>query len=251
MAPRVSVVTGGSSGIGAAIALGLARRGDDVGLISRRPDALEAVAAEIRKIGGNARVAPTDVSNGPAVRTAIGQIADEFGPIDLLIASAGVAERNPADDFSGDRLARIFAVNVLGAAYAFQAVLPSMIERGQGRIVGISSLAGFRAAMPGHSAYAASKAALSTLLEGLRLELRPRGVGVTAVHPGFVDTPMTAGGGFRPGMIGADRAAGIILLGIERGRDRIDFPRRAALLMQILRACPDPIHRRIVDGIWG
>lgn len=248
--PNVSVLTGGSSGLGAAIARRLAQRGHRVGLIARREDALRDVAESIRAQGGHVEFATADVNDHDALERAITQLADRLGPIDQLIASAGIAPRNPAVGFATDRLAETFAVNVIGAAHAFALVLPSMIARRRGRIAGISSLAGFRAAMPGQAGYSASKAALSTLMEGLRLELQPHGVGVTAVHPGFVDTPMTAGAAFRPFLIDADRAAAIVVRGLENGRSRIDFPIAPALLMRLFRVLPDAVHARLVQRFW-
>ncbi len=116
--------------------------------------------------------------------------------------------------------------NLLGAAYAIEAVLPGMIQRGRGHIVGISSMASYRG-LPRVGGYCATKAGLSTLLEGLRVDLRPRGIAVTTVHPGYVRTPMTEGGRHRqPWMIEPDRAARIISEGSPRGRRRSTSPGR-------------------------
>lgn len=243
----VAVVTGASSGIGAAVASRLADRGFAVGLTARRADLLESVARGIRERGHRVAVAPADAADPAALRAAIAALAGELGPVDLLVANAGMAERNPADDFSAARFEQLVRVNLLAPAVAIEAVLPGMLERGRGQIVGVSSLAGYRAFKSGQAGYSASKAALSTLLEGLRLELRDRGVAVSVVHPGYVHTPMTAGNrGGMPFVMGVDRAADIIVRGIERQRPRIDFPLPAALGMGLLRILPGPIHEALV-----
>jgi short-subunit dehydrogenase len=163
----------------------------------------------------------------------------------LLIANAGVALGTSALDFSAERFERMVRVNVIGAAQAIEAVLPSMIERQTGQIVGISSLAAFRG-LPGSSGYSATKAGLSALLEGLRSELRLQGISVTTVHPGYVRTPMTAGqSNFQPLLMNVDRAARIILRGVASRRSRVDFPFRMAAFLHLVRLLPDGLYDRL------
>ncbi|MEW4566483.1 SDR family NAD(P)-dependent oxidoreductase [Tautonia sp. JC769] len=246
---RSAIVTGASSGIGAALARQLAGQGVRVGLTARRLDRLEGLAESIRAAGGEAAVAPADAADRRATAGAIARLERELGPIDLLIANAGLGRSSPAVGFSAEVVEEVVRVNLIGAAAAIEGVLPGMLARGHGQIVGISSLAGFRG-LPGSSAYCASKAGLSTLLEGLRPDLRRRGVLVTVVHPGFVRTPMTeASRHVQPWMMDADRAAAIILKGIARGRRRVDFPAPTLALMRLVRFLPGSVYDRLAPRV--
>ena len=145
---------------------------------------------------------------------------------------------------------RLVRVNLLGTAAAIGAVLPAMVERKSGHLVGISSLAAYRA-LPGSSGYCATKSGLSALLEGLRLDLRHSGVYVTTVHPGFVRTPMIEGGSTaQPFLMGVDPACRIILKGILRRKAHVDFPWPMVWLLRSLSILPnwayDPLVNRAV-----
>jgi short-subunit dehydrogenase len=242
---EVVVITGASSGLGAEMARQFGKTGWKVGLTARRVEELEAVAASIRQEVGTACVAPSDSADPASIRQAFRTIVDELGPVDLLIANAGVGRGMSGRDFSAERFEQMVRVNLIGVGYALEAVLPSMIERGRGRIVGISSLAAFRG-LPGSASYGATKAGLSALLEGLRPELRRLGISVTTVHPGYVRTPMTAGQtNPQPFLMDADKAVGIILRGIEAGRSRVDFPWRMAAILHLVRLLPNEIFDRL------
>jgi short-subunit dehydrogenase len=249
---EVAAITGASSGLGAEMARQMARDGLKVGLTARRADRLERVAETIRSEGGSAVVEVADAGDPEATRSALVAIARRLGPIDLLVANAGVGESTPGAAFSAEAFERMVRVNLIGAAYAIEAVLPSMIDRGRGQIVGISSLAGYRG-LPGTAGYGATKAGLSALLEGLRPELRRLGIAVTTVHPGFVRTEMTAGQtNPQPFIMDAEPAARIILRGVAARRSRVDFPGSMAGLMGLIRLLPDflfdPIAARLLLG---
>lgn len=252
MKGRIAVVTGASSGIGAELARQLAASGASVGLTARRAEALESLAAEIRGRGGIAAVAPADAADPSATRAALGRIAEALGgPIDLLIANAGLGLSTPAVDFSAADFERMVRVNLLGAAYAIEAVLPGMIRMGRGHLVGISSLAAFRG-LPGGSGYGATKAALTTLLEGFRVQLRPRGIAVTAVHPGYIRTPMTEGSTHpQPFLMDVEPAARIILKGIAARRPTVAFPWQTAALMTLARLMPHALYDRAILRAGG
>lgn len=246
---EVAVVTGASSGIGAELARRLAERGTKVGLTARRGDLLERLAGEIRAKGGIAEVATADAADRCATRTAIAALTDRLGPIDLLIANAGMSESWNPGEFSAELVDRVVRVNLLGPCRAIEAVLPGMIARKRGRIVGVSSLAAVRG-IPGAAAYSASKAALSTLLESLRVELRRTGVVVSIVHPGYVRTPMTADSSrSQPFLMNVDAAARIILDGIAREKPRIDFPWPTVALTAVGRLLPVRIYDRLVSAV--
>ena len=135
---RVAAITGASSGIGRHMAIEIARRGSDVALLTRRKDALEETAAAVRGEGRRAAVVPCDVRDREAVLAAIREVESALGPVDLLIANAGIRLPVPARKSDGRRVAEVLAVNVAGPAHAIEAVLPGMLERRSGRIVGIS-----------------------------------------------------------------------------------------------------------------
>jgi len=248
-AAETAIITGASSGIGAELARGLARAGVRVGLTARREAELEAVAASIRDEGGTAVVAAGDAADPASTRDALGRLTEALGPIDLLIANAGVALGGSAPGFRADDFDRMVRVNLIGAGYAIEAVLPSMLARGRGHLVGVSSLAAYRG-LPGSAGYSATKAGLTALLEGIRPELLPRGIAVTAVHPGFVRTPMTAGARHpQPFLMDVDRAARIILRGIAARRRRVDFPLATVALLRLLQLMPGRLYDRTADRL--
>ena len=230
----------------------LAARGWKLGLTARRRTEMDDLAASIRlqHPGAVIEVEPADALDVDATRLAVQNLASRLGPVDLLIANAGMARKVDANNLSTANLEEMIRVNLIGAVAAIEAVLPSMIERRAGQVVGISSLAAYRG-LPGVAGYSASKAGLSTFLEGLRVELAPLGVVVTTVHPGYVITPMTAGQtNPRPFLMKADRAVGIMLRGILKGKSRVDFPAPMVGLLRIVRLLPnwvyDPLVRKLM-----
>jgi short-subunit dehydrogenase len=242
---EVAVVTGASSGLGAEMARQLARAGFKVGLTARRLEELEEVAHSILAEGGTACVADADATDPEGIRAAFREIASKLGPVDLLVANAGVGLGTSAQEFSGETFDRMIRVNLSSVGYAIEAVLPSMIRRRRGQIVGISSLAAFRG-FPGSAGYCSTKAGLTALLEGLRPELRRLGVSVTTVHPGYVRTPMTARqANHQPLIMDVEPAVRIILRGVAAGRTRVDFPWRMAALLHLVRLLPDSLYDRL------
>ncbi|HKI22819.1 MAG TPA: SDR family oxidoreductase [Gaiellaceae bacterium] len=183
---QVGLITGGGRGVGAGIARELADAGMKVAVSARSANQVEEVA---REIGGHGVVA--DVSRQEDVDRMVAEVERELGPIDLLVANAGIAHwgdeawKDDPDDWW-----RAFEINVLGAFLSWRAVLPGMIERGRGRIVNTGSGSGY---LPGQrtTAYGASKAALYRAAEGLALQLEPHGISVFTISPGLVKTDMT------------------------------------------------------------
>jgi len=246
---ETAIVTGASSGIGAAMARQLARAGVRVGLTARREEELEALAGAIRDEGGTAVVAPGDLADPASTREALVRLIAGLGPIDLLIANAGVGLHVTARSFSAENFDAMVRVNLTSVAYAIEAVLPSMLERGRGQIVGISSLASYRG-LPRSAGYSATKAGLTSLLEGLRAELFSQGITVTAVHPGFVRTPMTAGAKHhQPFMMDAEPAARIILRGVANRKRRIDFPWPMVGILRLVQLMPGWFYDRFGDRL--
>src|SRR5207247_2132325 len=143
---------------------------------------------------------------------------DRLGPVDLLIANAGVGMPTLLDPVNVVDIEQMFRVNVLGMVYAFDAVLPEMLQRGRGHLAAVSSLGAYKG-LPGESAYSASKAAINTYLEGLRIQLRNRGIAVTTLCPGFVKTPMTDVFHFHmPFLMESDEAARRMVRALARRR---------------------------------
>lgn len=235
-------LTGASSGIGAALAVELARRGARLALFARNEERLDKVRKSARQAARNEAAEiitfPGDVTNRERVLATIRETSETLGGIDVAIFNAGVGDSLFVDSFDSARVREIFEVNLMGVVHGIEAVLPEMLERGRGTIVGVSSAAGYRG-LPQSAPYCASKSALTTFLESLRLDLAPRGIRVLTVSPVFVRTPLTDRNRFRmPFIVTAERAAAIIADGIGRGRRDIHFPRRLTLLMKILRILP-------------
>jgi short-subunit dehydrogenase len=222
---RVVLITGASSGLGAALALAYAGPGVALGLVGRNEDRLAAAAAACRAAGAMVDAAAIDVADGPALAAWLGAF-DRAYPVELLIANAGI-EAGPDPDSPGEPLemtGRQIATNLLGAVNTIAPLVPAMCERGRGRIVVIASVAAFRG-MPYNPGYCASKAGLRAYGEALRPRLAPRGVGVTVVCPGFFTSPMTdRWEGPTPFLVSGERAARRIRRGIDRGARRISFP---------------------------
>jgi NAD(P)-dependent dehydrogenase (short-subunit alcohol dehydrogenase family) len=229
---KVAWVVGGSSGIGAAVARELVRRGAAVAISARREEQLHDVA------GGDMLVLPADVTDAASVAAAAARVRQELGPIDLAVLSAGYwKQMNPAD-WDTEVFDQHIRVNLTGMSNSIAAVLPGMLLRRSGTIVGIASVAGYRG-LAGAEAYGATKAAQINLLESLRVHLAGAGVQVTTVCPGFVRTDLTAGNRFpMPFIIEADQAARSICDGLERERAEVVFPARMALLMKAARLVP-------------
>jgi NAD(P)-dependent dehydrogenase (short-subunit alcohol dehydrogenase family) len=186
---QVAVITGASSGIGRAIALALARQGAHVALAARREASLEELAQEVRAMGRQALVVPTDVTSQEQVERLVRLTIERWGRVDVLVASAGQYIRCPISELSPEDVRRSMDINFYGSLYAALAVLPGMRQRRSGRIVFISSLDG-KKGLPPDAPYVTAKFALNGFAEVLRQELRGSGVTVTIVLPGRVDTPM-------------------------------------------------------------
>jgi len=242
---RVALITGASSGIGRSLATALAGGGCRVGLVARRESALIEVAAAIRAGGGLAEIATADVADRDAIRRAAADLAARLGPIDLAVANAGVGIPTTLDPVNIDDVETTIRVNLLGVIYTIDAVLPAMLAGRSGQVAAISSLAGYKG-MPGESAYCASKAAVNAYMDGLRVQLRGRGVAATTICPGFVRTPMTAVNNFAmPFVLDADEAARRIVRALARRAKVYDFPRPTAFLMKLTRWAPDWVMARV------
>lgn len=223
------MITGASSGIGKGLALELASRGASLGLLARRQSLLDEIVDEVKR---RAVAVAADVRDAKAMKAAAERIRAELGPIDVLIANAGIGTAEHVARLDPDDMANVININVLGAANSVAAVVPQMVERGRGQLVAISSLAAYRG-LPKSAAYCASKAALSAYFESVRLDLRGTGVAVTIVHPGFIKTPLTAGRAAKmPYLMELDDALPKIVSAIEKGKKSIAFPWQLATVVR-------------------
>ena len=248
---RTALVTGASSGLGHGLALWLAKRGVKVYAAARRADRLTACAKTARDAGAPGQVIPVplDVARTHETLDRIRTLDAESGGLDLVIANAGVGSSTHGKHLDWNTVQQVIDVNVTGAAATLCAVLPRMLERGRGHLVGISSLAGFRG-LPGNAAYSGSKAFLSTFLASLAVDLGDTPVKVTAIHPGFVKSEMTQGLGHpRPFLLETEDAVDRMGRAIVRGEREFAFPWQMAAVMQVVKRAPsavfDPIARKV------
>ncbi len=239
------MITGASSGIGAALAVELARRGARLGLVARRAEALFEIAQAIKSNGGQAVVLPADVRDADSMRAAAERLGAEIGPVDVLVANAGIGPTRDGSDLNASEISDVININVIGAANSAAAVVPQMIARGQGHLVAISSLAAYRG-LPRSAAYCASKAAVSAFFESLRLDLEPKGIAVTIIHPGFIKTPLTAGREAQmPFLMELDDAVKKIVHAIEKRKKSYAFPWQLASIVRAGMVMPIWMYDRI------
>ena len=246
-------IFGASSGIGAALARELLARGARVAVSARRADRLRDLAES----SGQALAIPCDAADAAAVAAAADAIRAAWGGIDSAFYVAGdyVPMRAWAIDLTAAE--RMIAANLSGAVTFAAAVLPHLLAdeqdsgEGGGDIAFVASVAGYRG-LPKALVYGPTKAALINLAESLYLDLRPEGVGVYLVSPGYVDTPATAGNAYRmPALISAREAAESTLAGIAAGRFEIHYPRRFTVWLKFARLLPYRLYFALVRRVTG
>lgn len=245
-ANRAVFLTGASSGIGEGLALALARKGAILGLVARRKDLLEGLAAKCEASGGKARAFPCDVTDAEALGAAANEFRQEFGQIDIMIANAGIGGNDEATrSYQPDAVKKLVGVNLMGAVNAIHAVVPDMIKKKKGHIVAISSLAGFRG-LPKSAAYSASKAAMTAFFESVRLDVKKHGIDVTIIQPGFIRTPLTEGRTANmPFLMELDAAIPFFIRAIERKKRFAAFPWQLATVVRAGRFMPSWLYDRI------
>jgi short-subunit dehydrogenase len=237
MAPRHILITGASSGIGAALARHYAGPETRLGLSGRDRARLDTVASACRARGASVAAEVVDVVDRAAIRAWV-LAADAASPVDLMVANAGISSHAGAEIESEARARAVFVVNLEGVLNTAYPAMERMVERGRGQIALMSSLAGYRG-FPDAPAYSASKAAVKALGEAWRGALAARGIRVSVICPGFIETPMTARNKFRmPFLMTADRAADVVARGLDRDRPRISFPWPMTLGSWLVAAVP-------------
>jgi short-subunit dehydrogenase len=243
--PRTVVITGASSGIGKAIALRCAAQGDRLALLGRHKARLTDVARTCSSLGSVVHTALIDVRARQEMSSWL-EGFDQLSPVDLLFANAGVMSGRPPEGLLEDQIdsLSLFETNVLGVVNTVHPLLPRMIARGRGQIAIIGSLAGF-VPVPDAPSYCASKAAVMNYGLALRSLLGPKGVRISVVCPGYVETPMTAQEqGAKPFKMPAEQAAELIMRGLERNQAVIAFPFWLTLMSRLGGLLPDWVRQR-------
>lgn len=237
-------ITGASSGIGQALAEHYAQQGAQLGLCARRTEPLQKLA---ERWPGQVSCYPLDVTDASALRAAAADFIARLGDPDIVIANAGISVgtlTEHAEDL--DAIRRVMDTNFFGMAATFSPFVGGMRRAGRGRLVGIASVAGIRG-LPGSEAYSASKAAVISYLESLRVELRASGVRVITICPGYISTPMTEVNPFpMPFLMPADTAARRFARAIDKGRSYVVIPWQMGVAARLLRLLPNAVYDRLM-----
>jgi short-subunit dehydrogenase len=243
----IVLLTGAAHGIGHATAVALARTGTPLGLIDRDAASLGKLVNELKDQGATVAHAAVDVTDRHALIRAVADINAALGAIDVLVACAGIGSLTQVPQLETITLRQTLDVNLVGVAQSIEAVLPGMITRGRGHIVGVASVAGYRG-FPWMISYSASKAALIAYLEAVRPGLRRRGVTVTTVCPGFVRTQMSIDIPYRQPvkMIEPEVAARYLVRAIDRRPRNCVFPWDMRIGLAILKYMPDWFFDRLM-----
>jgi short-subunit dehydrogenase len=234
---RTALITGAAGALGREMALLLARQGTAIAAVDVRAEGLEALSQLLEREGHSCAWAVADVVDTAAMQIAATHLEEQLGPIDLLIANAGLGYETSALAIDGLALATLIQVNLVGVANSVAAVLPGMLERGRGHLVAISSMASLRG-MPLMLGYSASKAGVNVFMEGLHTEVEPHGLAVSTICPGFIRTPMTATIHNSVPLMEPAEAARIIVRAIGKRKRFFAFPRRLAWQLALLRWLP-------------
>jgi NAD(P)-dependent dehydrogenase (short-subunit alcohol dehydrogenase family) len=249
---KVALITGAGSGIGGQLSRMLLREGAAVGGIDMNAAGLSKLATEFAQ--ARLATATGDVTSRASLHAAVIEITSKLGPIDVLVACAGVGFETSALAFKAEDFEAIVRVNLIGVANSVAEVLPSMLERRSGHLVGLSSLASYRG-LPGMLGYCASKSGVNALFEGLRAELAPHGIAATTICPGWIRTPMTDQVRVPPSQIMDLAVAGEQIMHAIRAKvPFFAFPKKAAREVGLLRWLPSRIsdsltNRRMRDVI--
>ena len=240
-------ITGASSGIGEALAVYYAAQGATLGLAARRSEFLDGLNA---RLGGGHACYPLDVTDAPALHAAAVDFIERFGAPDVVIANAGVSA-GTLTEYEEDLAVfrRVMDTNVYGMAATFAPFIPAMkAAGGERRLCGIASVAGIRG-LPGAEAYSASKAAAISYLESLRLEMRPYGIKVVTIAPGYIESPMTAVNPYSmPFLLPAAKAAERFAAAIARGVSYTVIPWQMGVVAKLLRLLPNALYDRLFAG---
>ena len=246
---RLVFITGASSGIGQALAMRFYSAGYRLALAARRTAEVQAWAEANAISAGRFQVYSADVSDIDSIVAAGGACVAAQGVPDVVIANAGISiGMDTAVRSDLDVMAQTFATNNIGVAATFHPFLAGMASRGSGTLVGIGSVAGIRG-LPGHGAYCASKAAVIAYCESLRGELRPSGVKVVTICPGYIDTPLTRENRYTmPFLMKAEAFAEKAVAAIQAGASYRVIPWQMGVVAKLLRLLPNAVFDKALSG---
>jgi short-subunit dehydrogenase len=237
---KTAWITGASTGIGRDVALQLAAAGVKVAASARSAEKLETLGPAVLKV-------PLDVTDRGACKAAAERIETELGAIDLAVLGAGTYTPVAIDDLDPARFAHMMDTNYMGVVNCIAALAPGMLARGSGHLSWIASVAGYMG-LPKAAAYGPTKAALINLAESLYPEMRAKGVSVSVINPGFVETPLTAQNDFEmPFLMKSEDAARRTIEGLAAGRFEVAFPRRFVGILKSVRLLPYPLFFRLIS----
>lgn len=236
-------IVGASTGIGEALARQLDERGSRCLLSARSADKLKTLSDDLNQ----ADVFPLDITNSEQVKAAFEHMINQWGGVDLIVLMAGTYSEMSVDNFDIEAVKNQINVNLNGSMQVIDTVLPTLLAQGHGHLQIVSSVAGYRG-LPNSLAYGPTKAALINLSEALYLELKAKGIGVSVVNPGFVDTPLTRKNTFpMPFLTTAENAAHEIIVGLEKGEFEIHFPKAFTRSLRTLRLLPYSLYFKAVS----
>ena len=241
------LITGASSGIGAELARVLARRGAKVGLLARRDERLRELADEIRADGGTVAWAVADVTETESLERGLEATSRELGGVDVVVMNAGYGRPEPPHKFRPGSALQMYDTNLLGMLRCIDWARPGFLERGDGHLVGVASIASFLG-MTNSASYCGTKAAMRVHLQGLRVSLKPYGVAVTTICPGFIESELTEKNKFpMPFLWKTERAAKKIANAIEKKRGEVVFPwQMRALIILASKLLPTVLTERLI-----
>ena len=242
-------ITGASSGIGQALALRFYRQGFRLALVARRTSEIESWASAQGISADSYQIYSADVSVPASIMAAGQDCMERQGLPDVVVANAGISVgMDTAMGADIEVMARTFATNNIGMAATFQPFVQAMVQRGGGTLVGIASVAGIRG-LPGHGAYCASKAAVISYCESLRGEMRPHGVRVVTLSPGYIDTPLTRQNRYgMPFLMSSDAFAERACRAIMSGVSYRVIPWQMGVAAKLLRLLPNVLFDRLLAG---
>lgn len=239
--PTTALITGAASGLGRQVALQLARQGWTIAGLDVNEAPLAQLVEELRRDRRNAFAVVADVTDAPTLGAQVARVENELGPIDLLVACAGIAEETPALAMDVVQIDKIIRINLLGVTNVLAAVLPHMAARRRGHLVAVSSLASLQS-LPHMMGYCASKAGLDALMESVRLDVSKHGIHVTTVCPGWTRTPQTEGRYRLDWLLSAEESAAQIVWAIGRRKRFHAYPRKLVWQMRLMRLLPQKLY---------
>ncbi len=232
-------ITGASSGIGEYVAYEYAKQGAIIGLAARRKELLEKVSAKCKELGGKPIIYEVDVSNQSATKKVIDDFISESGGIDIVIANAGISGKVDLGNGDSNEINRMLSTNILGVTNTVIPTLPTMLKQQSGRVVVVSSIAGFRG-LPGRSGYSASKVAVRFMTNSWRSSFIKDGISFTTICPGFIDTDMTSSHKFKmPFLMSVDVFAKKMVNAIEKKKKTFISPWQWKFIIPIIKAVPE------------